>query len=142
VTFFYSKDKKAEKEIRETTPFTVVTNNIKYFGLTITKQVRDLYFKNFKSLKKEIEEYLQRWKNLPCSWICRINTVQMTILPKAIYRFNTISIKIPTQFFIELEKAFCKFIWNIKKLSIVKLFLTIKAFLGESPPSYHITEQL
>jgi hypothetical protein len=67
VAFLYSKDKQAEKEIREMTPFTVVTNNIKYLGVTLTKQVKDLYDKNFKSLKKEIEEDLRRWKDLPCS---------------------------------------------------------------------------
>ena len=58
VALLYSKDKQAEKEIRETTPFTIVTNNIKYLGVTLTKQVEDLYDKNFKSLKKEIEEDL------------------------------------------------------------------------------------
>jgi hypothetical protein len=60
VAFFYSKDKEAEKEIRETTPFAIVTNNIKYLGVTLTKQVKDLYEKNFKSLKKEIQEDLRR----------------------------------------------------------------------------------
>ena len=55
VAFLYSKDKKVEKEIRETTPFTIDTNNIKYFGVTLTKQVKDLYDKNFKSRKKEIK---------------------------------------------------------------------------------------
>jgi hypothetical protein len=63
----YTKDKKAEKEIRETTPFTIATKNIKNLGVTQTKQVKDLYNKNFKSLKKEIEEDLRRWKDLPCS---------------------------------------------------------------------------
>ena len=77
----------AKKEIREMTPFTLVTNNIKYFGVTLIKQVKDLYDKNFKSLKKEIEEDLRRWKDLPCSWIGRVNIVKMPILPKAIYRF-------------------------------------------------------
>jgi hypothetical protein len=60
VAFLHSKDKRAEKEIRVTTPFTIVTNNIKYLHVTLTKQVKDLYDKNFKSLKKEIEEDLRR----------------------------------------------------------------------------------
>jgi hypothetical protein len=60
VTFLYSQEKQAEKEIRETMPFTIVTNKIKYLGVTLTKQVKDLYDKNFRSLKKEIEENLRR----------------------------------------------------------------------------------
>jgi hypothetical protein len=96
VAFLYTKDKQDRKEIRETTPFTIVTKNIKYLGVTLTKEVKDLYDKNFKSLKKEIEEYLRKWKDLQCSWIGRINIVKMAILLKAIYRFNGIPIKVPT----------------------------------------------
>jgi hypothetical protein len=83
VAFLYSKYKQAEKEIRETTPFTIVKNNTKYLGVTLTKQVKDLYDKTIMSLKKEIEE-LRKWKDLPCSWVGRINIVKMAILLKAI----------------------------------------------------------
>jgi hypothetical protein len=115
MAFLYTKDKQVEKEIRETTPFIIVTNNIKYLAVTLTKEVKYLYDENFKSLKKEIKEDLRRWKDLPWSWIGRINIVKIATLPKAIYRFNAIPIKITTQFFNELEKAIRKFIWNNTK---------------------------
>ena len=73
MAFLYTNNKPSEKEIRETTSFTIVTNN------TNSKEVKDLCDKNFKSLKKEIEDDLKRWKDLPCSWIGRINIVKMAI---------------------------------------------------------------
>jgi hypothetical protein len=82
VAFLFSEDKQTEKEIRERTPFTIVTNNIKYLCMTLTKQMNNLNDKNFKSPRKEIEEDLRRWKDLPCSWIGWINVVKMAILPR------------------------------------------------------------
>jgi len=98
--------------------------------VTLTKQVKDLYDKNFKRLKKEIEKDLRRWKDLPCAWIGRINIVKMAILPKSIYRFNAISIKIPMQFSKELDRTIGKIIWNNKKPRIAKTILSNKRTSG------------
>ena len=80
VTFLYTNDKPAKKEIRETTPFPIATNSIKYLGVTLTKQVEDLYDKNFKFLKKRNQRIPQKMEKPPCSWIGRINIVKMAIL--------------------------------------------------------------
>ena len=82
LAFLYTNDEKSEREIKETLPFTIATKRITYLGINLPKETKDLYAENYKTLMKDIKDYTNRWRDIPCSCIGRINIVKMTILPK------------------------------------------------------------
>ena len=89
LAFLYTNNEKTEREIKEIIPFTISTKRIKCLGKKLPKETKDIYTENCKTLMKEMKDDTNRQRHTPCSWTGRINIVKISILPKAIYRFNT-----------------------------------------------------
>ena len=99
LAFLYTNNEKSGREIKESIPFTIATKRIKYLGINLPKETKEKYTENFKILMKEIKDDINRWRDIPCSWVGRNNIVKMTIVPNAIYRFSVIPIKIAMALF-------------------------------------------
>ena len=135
LAFLYTSSEKSEREIKESIPFTIATKSIKHLGINLPEGTKELYTENYKTLMKEIKDDTNRWRDIPCSWVGRINFEKITILPNAVYRFNAIPIILPMAFFTELEqKNFTNHMETQKTSSSHSILRKKNGAGGISPP--------
>ena len=120
LAFLYTNNEKSEREIKESIPFTTATKRIKYLVINLPRETKELYTENYKTLMKEIKDNINRWRDIPFSWVGIINIVKITMLSNAIYRFSAIPIKLPVAFFTELEQKFPNSYGNTKDPELPK----------------------
>ena len=146
LAFLYANNEKSEREIKESIPFTIATERIKYLGINLPKEMKELYTENYKTLLKEIKDDINWWRDIPYPSVGRINTLKMIILPNEIYKFlsihdsnnqypfnsnNVIPIKLSMAFYTELEQKFSHFIWKHERPQIAKaVFFLLLFFEG------------
>ena len=136
---FYILTEKSERKIKESVLIMIARKSIKYLGRNLPKKTKELYTENYNTLVKEIKDDINKWGDIQCSCVGRINIAKMTILPNTIYRFNVIPIKLSIAFFIELEQKVSQFTWKHRRTRLAKAVLKKKNGAGINLPDFRLS---